>query len=111
MALKIRLRRQGRTNRPFYRLVVTQVTTRRDGKYIEALGWYDPLVTEVEKGIQLDEQRLQHWLEQGAQFTEGAVSLVARRAPEFMANYRKERMTARAHRCAKRKGCGAKAEG
>ncbi len=42
MALKIRLRQQGRNNRPFYRLVVTDVRSPRDGKYVEMLGWYNP---------------------------------------------------------------------
>ena len=43
MALKIRLRQQGRKNRPFYRLVLTDSRTPRDGKYVEALGWYNPI--------------------------------------------------------------------
>ena len=46
MALKIRLRQQGRNNRPFYRLVVTDARSPRDGKYVEALGWYNPFEAE-----------------------------------------------------------------
>ncbi len=88
MALKIRLRRQGRTNRPFYRLVVTEVTTRRDGRYLEALGWYDPLGVEPAQNYHLDEPRIQHWLEKGAQFTESVESLLARGAPQVMQGYR-----------------------
>ena len=49
MALKIRLRQQGRKNRPFYRMVVTDVRAPRDGKYCEALGWYNPFETELDK--------------------------------------------------------------
>jgi small subunit ribosomal protein S16 len=109
MALKIRLRRQGRTNRPFYRFVVTEVTTRRDGKYMEALGWYDPLVTEVENGITIDVERVQHWLDRGAQLSEGAVSLIARRSPQFIADYKQKLQAHRAKVCAKRKASKAKA--
>ncbi len=66
MALKIRLRRQGRTNRPFYRLVVAEGASRRDGKYLEALGWYDPLQEEGPLNLQLKPERIEHWLGQGA---------------------------------------------
>lgn len=111
MALKIRLRRQGRTNRPFYRFVVTEVTSRRDGAYLEALGWYDPLVKEVEQGITIDEARIQHWLDRGAQFSEGAVSIIARRSPQFIADYRQKQQAHRAKVCAKRKASKAGAEG
>lgn len=112
MALKIRLRRQGRTNRPFFRFVVAEVTARRDGKYLEAVGWYDPLVKEAQQGIHLDEQRIQHWLERGAQFAEGAGAIVARCSPEFVQAYRQKRLAHRARLCAKRKASGgAKVEG
>jgi small subunit ribosomal protein S16 len=86
MALKIRLRRQGRKNSPFYRLVVTEVTTRRDGAYLEALGWYDPL--KAEQNYEFKEDRIQHWLDNGAQLTESVEALVARGAPTLLKTYR-----------------------
>lgn len=81
MALKIRLRQQGRNNRPFYRLVLTDTRSPRDGKYIEALGWYNPFEEEQEKSIFLNTDRVQYWLNIGAQLSERAESLVAKVAP------------------------------
>lgn len=111
MALKIRLRPQGRTNRPFYRLVVTEVTTRRDGKYLENLGWYDPLVTDEDKSYLLKEDRLHHWLNQGAQFSEKVEALMARGAPKVLEAQRLKVAAHQAKERDKRKARKAKAEG
>jgi len=94
MALKIRLRRQGRKNRPFYRMVVADSCSPSDGKYFECLGWYNPFEDEQQKQMHLDEARLEHWLEQGAQMTENAEAHIAKAAP---AVYRKnkDRQTAK----------------
>lgn len=81
MALKIRLRQQGRTNRPFYRIVVADSRTRRDGKYVEAVGWYNPFEEELEKSLSLDADRVQFWLNTGAQLSENMVPLVKKMAP------------------------------
>ncbi len=81
MALKIRLRQQGRKNRETYRLVVTDSRSPRDGKYIEMLGWYNPFETKEELLLSLQADRIQHWLDQGAQFTDKAKALVSRVAP------------------------------
>ena len=54
----------GRRKRPFYRIVAIDSRTRRDGPEIERLGWFDPLKTDV--AIDLKEDRIIHWLEQGA---------------------------------------------
>ena len=58
----------GRRKRPFYRIVAIDSKTRRDGPEIERLGWFDPLKTDV--AIDLKEDRIIHWLEQGAQLSE-----------------------------------------
>ena len=71
MALKIRLRQQGRTNRPFYRIVVADARTRRDGKYVESLGWYNPFEADESKNFALDADRVQYWLNTGAELSEG----------------------------------------
>lgn len=84
MGLKIRLRKQGRTNRPFYRIVVADCRTKRDGKYIELVGWYNPLEAESDKNLSLDAERVQYWLEQGAMLTDKAEALVSRAAPEVV---------------------------
>ena len=56
MAVKIRLKRLGRRNRPFYRIVAIDSRTRRDGPEIERLGWFDPLKTDV--AVNLNEDRI-----------------------------------------------------
>lgn len=84
MALKIRLRQQGQLNRPFYRVVVTDCRSPRDGKYLEALGWYNPFEAEMDKGLHLDAERIQHWLSLGAQLTESTESLVLKAAPHVV---------------------------
>ena len=83
MALKIRLRQQGRNNRPFYRLVLADIRTKRDGKYIEALGWYNPFAPN-EKGYSLDVPRIQYWLDLGAQISDRVKTLVGKIAPEVV---------------------------
>lgn len=84
MALKIRLRQQGQLNRPFYRIVVTDCRAPRDGKYLEAVGWYNPFEQEMDKGLHMDAARIQHWLGLGAQLTESAESLVHKAAPSVI---------------------------
>jgi len=84
MAIKIRLRQQGRKNRPFYRLVASDCRSPRDGKYLEALGWYNPFETEDEKALSIDANRIQHWLDLGAQLTDSAEALVLKGAPSVI---------------------------
>lgn len=84
MALKIRLRKQGSNNRPFFRLVVADVRTKRDGKYLENLGWYNPLETD-DKNVLLKADRISHWLSLGAMISDNVFSLVKRAAPELAA--------------------------
>lgn len=83
MALKIRLRQQGRTNRLTYRLVVADSRLPRDGKYLEKLGHYDPHL-EGDKDATIAEDRIQYWLDQGAELSEKAQALIARKAPGVM---------------------------
>src|SRR5690606_24840352 len=67
MALAIRLARGGRKNRPFYRIVVADKRMPRDGRYIEKLGTYNPLLAnDDEKRVKLNEDRIKYWLGQGA---------------------------------------------
>jgi small subunit ribosomal protein S16 len=63
----IRLTRMGRKKRPFYRIVVTDSRKRRDGGWIESIGYYNPVVTP--KDIKFDEERLNYWLSIGAQMS------------------------------------------
>jgi len=67
MALKIRLARGGSKKRPFYRIVVAEVTAPRDGRFIEKLGTYNPLLPrESEERVKLNIERIQYWLSTGA---------------------------------------------
>ena len=67
MALKIRLSRGGAKKRPFYRIVVADSRSPRDGRFIERLGVYDPMLRKDDpERIRLNEERLKHWLSHGA---------------------------------------------
>ena len=76
MATKIRLKRIGRRNRPFYRLVAMDSRNRRDGSAIEELGWYNPI--DIEHSYDLKDDRILHWLDEGAQLTDAAKKLLRR---------------------------------
>lgn len=68
MALAMRLSKGGRKKRPFYRIVVTDKRMPRDGRYIERLGTYNPLLAkDDENRVKLNEDRIKHWLGEGAQ--------------------------------------------
>ncbi|WP_298090866.1 30S ribosomal protein S16 [uncultured Sphingomonas sp.] len=71
MALSIRLSRGGSKKRPYYRIVVADARSPRDGKFIEKIGNYNPLLAkDDEKRIVLDAERAKHWLANGAQPTD-----------------------------------------
>ena len=64
MAVRIRLARHGAKKKPFYRIVVADSEFPRDGRYLETVGTYNPLLDPAE--ITLKQERVQYWLEQGA---------------------------------------------
>jgi len=67
MALKIRLARGGSKKRPYYRIVVAEVTSPRDGRYVEKVGTYNPMLQkDDENRVRLVEDRIKHWLSVGA---------------------------------------------
>ena len=68
MAVKIRLRRMGQKKAPFYRIIVADSRSPRDGKFIEEIGYYDP--TQEPSVIKVDEAAAKKWLNNGAQPTE-----------------------------------------
>jgi len=73
MAVKIRLKRIGAKKNPFYRIVVADSRSPRDGRFIEELGYYDPLKEPAE--IKIDEEKARNWLGKGAQLTDTARDL------------------------------------
>ena len=78
--LKIRFRQQGSRNSKKYRLVATDCRKKRDGAYLDNLGWYSPQSPD-EKNAELNEERLLHWIGQGAVVSEKAKALIKRCAP------------------------------
>ena len=68
MAVKIRLRRMGAKKAPFYRVVVADSRFPRDGRFIEEIGYYNPISTPVE--IKIDAEKAQTWIKKGAQPTD-----------------------------------------
>lgn len=78
MALKIRLARGGAKKRPFYRIVVAEATSPRDGRFVERVGSYNPLLPHGHaERIVLKNERIQYWLSVGAQPTDRVVKFLA----------------------------------
>lgn len=73
MAVRIRLRRMGAKKRPFYRFVAADSRSPRDGRFLENLGWYNPILRPAQ--VHLKEEKIYEWLKQGALPTETVASL------------------------------------
>lgn len=78
--VRIRLKRMGRRNRPFYRINAVDKRGKRDGRVIENLGWYDPVAKDKDKQVSLREERIKHWLGHGAVPSETVGDLLAKAA-------------------------------
>lgn len=73
----IRLSRGGAKKKPFYQIVVTDSRNRRDGRYLERLGFYNPMVqNETEESLRIDMDRIDYWVGTGAQLSERVAKLV-----------------------------------
>ena len=72
----IRLSRGGAKKRPFYHIVVTDSRRRRDGNYIERIGYYNPIARGQEVRLHLETDKLDHWKKIGAQMSDRVMSLV-----------------------------------
>ena len=75
MAVKIRLRRMGQKKAPFYRIVVADSRSPRDGRFIEEIGYYNPLTEPAE--IKIDSEKATRWINDGAQPTDVVKRLLA----------------------------------
>ena len=82
MAVVIRLRKEGKRNRPYFRVVVTDKESPRDGRFLELVGTYNPMGKD--EGMKLKLDRIDHWVGQGAKPSETVASFIrkARRAPK-----------------------------
>jgi small subunit ribosomal protein S16 len=76
MAVKIRLRRMGAKKAPFYRIIVADSRSPRDGRFIEEVGYYNPMTNPAE--IKVDAEKAQKWLDNGAQPTETVKSILTK---------------------------------
>jgi small subunit ribosomal protein S16 len=70
MALKIRLQRYGSKGNPFYRVVVAEASAKRDGRFVEVLGFYNPIVKGNAEKVRINAERADYWLSKGAQPTD-----------------------------------------
>ena len=77
MAVKIRLSRGGAKKRPYYRIVVANATAPRDGKFIEKVGTYNPLLSDTDVNrVILKSDRIEYWLSQGAKATDRVAKFI-----------------------------------
>lgn len=74
--VKIRLQRGGAKKRPFYHIVATDMRNARDGRYIERLGFFNPVAIGGEVPLRLDAERIEYWKGQGAQLSERVTNLL-----------------------------------
>ena len=83
MAVKLRLKRGGATKRPFYRIVAADSRNKRDGRFIETIGTYNPIPANYE--VKIDEEKALYWLNNGAEPTDTVRSLLSQKG--IMAKY------------------------
>ena len=76
MAVKIRLKRMGMKGEPFYRIVVADSRTPRDGRFIDRIGYYNPMAAGQAVRLNVNQERLAYWQSQGAQLSESVARLV-----------------------------------
>ena len=76
MAVKLRLKRMGAKQRPFYRVVAADSKSKRDGRFIDTVGTYNPITVPAE--VKIDEERALYWLQNGAQPTDTVRNLLSK---------------------------------
>lgn len=81
MAVRIRMKKLGRKHRPFFRICATDARSPRDGRVIEELGTYDPMIPETDARVTLNVERVQYWLGVGAQPSEKVAVLIKKYGP------------------------------
>jgi small subunit ribosomal protein S16 len=83
MAVRIRMKRLGRRNRPYFRIDVMDARTQRDGRSLETVGTYDPMEADEAKKVTLKEERIRHWLSVGAKPTEVVENILKQKGIEL----------------------------
>ena len=108
MSLVLRLARFGRKKRPFYRIVVADKESRRDGRFIEVVGTYNPM-TETPT-VEMKEERVKYWIGQGAGTTDRVRGFVIKQIPGYLEELEeKRRSRIQARRKARKQRAAAKA--
>jgi small subunit ribosomal protein S16 len=87
MALSMRMRQQGQKNKRMFRFVVADSRCKRDGKYIDCVGHYNP---HEEDGMVVDKEKIEDWLKKGVQPSDRMISVLKRKCPEVLAILYKE---------------------
>ena len=77
--VRIRMQRMGRRHVPFYRINAVEKTVKRDGKVLENLGWYNPTAKDSSKQLELNDDRVKHWLSMGAMPSDTMMDILAKR--------------------------------
>ena len=78
--VSIRLARGGAKKRPFYHIVVTDSRNKRDGRFIERVGFFNPVAKGAEEPLRIDRERVDHWVAQGAKPSDRVASLLKQSA-------------------------------
>ena len=89
MAVKLRLKRMGAKQKPFYRIIAADSRSPRDGRFIETVGTYDPV--KKDNNISVNEERINYWLTNGAQPTDTVKSILSKSG--VWANYKNSKVT------------------
>jgi small subunit ribosomal protein S16 len=89
--VSIRLSRAGAKKHPFYHLVVTDSRNRRDGRYIERLGFFNPVAKDQEEALRIDVERVEYWISQGARPSDRVASLLKAKEKGKIGRDRKRR--------------------
>ena len=98
MAVNLRMRRMGSKKRPFYRLVAADKRYQRDGRFLETIGYYDPMKKPYE--FRVDREKVLNWLRQGAQMSDTVKSLL--RKEGIVQEFNQQKASAKSHKKSKK---------
>lgn len=101
MAVSIRMKQMGRKHRPFYRIVAIDKRQPRDGRTLEELGTYDPMIRDKDARTRFNPDRVKYWLSVGAQPSETVAILLKKYMAKFEAEYAAQAAAAEADKAAK----------
>jgi len=104
MAVKLRMMRMGRRNRPYFRINAVESRTPRDGKILEKIGHYDPIEKDPAKQIVLNKERAQHWLDKGAVPSDTVSQILLREGIKNKCAAERTKRRAKARALARKKG-------